>query len=73
MRRVTVDIFEGDDPTPILSHVAHGRTTAEALDIIATHREYDAFLDAGLAQLVAPGIYTGTFKGIPLRTLVREE
>lgn len=73
MRRVTVDIYEGDDRKPVLSHVAHGRTTAEALDIIATHRTYDAFLDAALAEMIAPGHYAGTFQGIPLRTLVREE
>ncbi len=73
MRRVIVDIYDGNETTPILSHIAHGATTAEALDILATHRQFDAFLDAGLSRRLEPGVYAGTFKGIPLRTLVREE
>lgn len=72
-RRVTVDIYERGDLEPILSHTARGATLAEALDIITTHAEYDAFLHAALAHQVEPGRYTGTFRGIPLRTLVREE
>ncbi len=73
MRRVVVDIYEDGEATPILSHVAHGKTMKEALGILATHRKYDAFLDAGLSRQVEPGVYAGTFKGIQLRTLVREE
>ncbi len=71
--RVTVDIYEGEDQEPILSHTAHGRTRSEALAILTTHSQYDAFLRAGLAHLIEPGVYEGTFQGIPLRTVVREE
>lgn len=73
MPRVTVDIYEGTETTPVLSHTAYGQTKREARDVITAHSQYDAFLRAGLAEQIAPGLYTGTFRGIPLRTIVREE
>ena len=73
MHRVSVDIYEGEEREPILTHTAYGTTRAEALNLIVTHSQYDAFLRAALSQEIAPGLYAGTFKGIPLRALVREE
>lgn len=71
--QVTVDIYEGDDRTPVLSHTAHGKTEAEALSIIETHAKYDAFLHAALGRPIEPGVYEGRFRGIPLRAVVSKE
>ena len=73
MVTVTVDIFEGTDRTPVLSHTAYGTDQAEALAVIQTHAKYDTFLAAALGHLERAGLYTGTFKGIPLRAVVQTE
>lgn len=59
-RRVIVNIFEGTDPDPVLSHVAYGGTYEEAERIIRVHAKYDSFLRAALEGR--------DFKGIALRT-----
>lgn len=54
-----VNIFEGEDPAPVLSHIAYGETFAEAEQIIRVHAKYDSFLRAALEGRA--------FRGIPLR------
>jgi hypothetical protein len=73
MVTVNVDIYEGTDRVPVLTHTAYGADAAEALAVIETHAKYDAFLGAALRHWDAEGRYRGTFKGIPLRAVVRTE
>lgn len=73
MVTVTVDIYEGRARTPVLSHTAYGADQAEALGVIQTHAKYDAFLAAALGRAERAGLYTGTFKGMPLRAVVHTE
>ena len=57
------DIYEGQDTSPVLSHLFYGNTQQEALDVLHAHAKYDEFLRAALTTL--------DFKGIPLRTTYR--
>lgn len=57
---LTQYIYEGDSPTPILSHQFIGKTADEARAIMGIHAQYDAFLRAALT--------TKDWNGTPLRT-----
>lgn len=54
------DIFEGNDPSPVVTHLFYGNTKEEALGILNAHAKYDEFLRASLTTL--------NFHGILLRT-----
>jgi hypothetical protein len=54
------DIYEGQDPSPVLTHLFYGATQHDALAVLNAHATYDEFLKAALTTL--------NFKGIPLRT-----
>lgn len=61
-RQLVASIFEGDDPEPVLTHVAYGATYAEAEQVLRVHAKYDSFLRAALEGRA--------FRGIPLRLTI---
>jgi len=52
MKRLTVTIYEGGSPAPVLTHIAYGETDQEADAIIRVHAQYDQFLAAALLRTV---------------------
>jgi hypothetical protein len=53
-------IYEGQDPSPVLTHLFYGATQQDALDTLHAHATYDEFLRSALT--------TFNFKGIPLHS-----
>jgi len=44
MARLTVDIFEEDDRTPVVRHVFYGKSRKGAIRIMRAHMKTDRFL-----------------------------
>jgi hypothetical protein len=58
MLRLQIDTYEGDDETPVISHVFYGATKAEAEAVVKAHMGTDSFFRAAMTS--------GNFKGIRL-------
>ena len=54
------DIYEGQDLSPVLTHLFYGQTQQDAIGVLNAHAAYDEFLRAALTTM--------SFKGIALRT-----
>lgn len=56
--KLIIDTYEGNDTTPVLSHVFHGKTAADIQQIIAAHMQTDSFFKASMT--------TRSFQGMKL-------
>lgn len=61
--QLSIDIFENNERTPVLTHTFYGKTAAEINSVVAAHQQTDSFFRAALT--------TGKFNGIKLSTQTR--
>ncbi len=56
--RLQIDIYEDQNPEPVLSHVFYGTTQEEVNKVVQAHMHYDSFFRAAMT--------TKTFQGMQL-------
>lgn len=61
--QLSIDIFENNERTPVLTHTFYGKTADEINGIVAAHQQTDSFFRAALT--------TGRFNNIKLTTKSR--